>query len=166
METACCKQEGGWLQWQVEGGWRVCEGRGWREASRRPPRGDCTLSLDVSSRAHRPPNAPSRGSSVLSVLGFVTQSCPTLQPHRLQPARLLCPWGFSRREYWSGLPCPPPEDLSNPGTEPSLSHCRWILDQLSHQGSQGLGHGLYGPWGRKESDTDKRLSLFLSLQAS
>ena len=23
--------------------------------------------------------------------------------------------GFSRQEYWSGLPCPPPEDLLNPG---------------------------------------------------
>ena len=22
--------------------------------------------------------------------------------------RLLCPWGFSRHEYWSRLPCPPP----------------------------------------------------------
>ena len=22
---------------------------------------------------------------------------------------------FSRQEYWSGLPCPPPEDLPNPG---------------------------------------------------
>ena len=26
--------------------------------------------------------------------------------------------GFSREEYWSGLPCPPPGDLPNPGTEP------------------------------------------------
>ena len=26
--------------------------------------------------------------------------------------------GFSRQEYWSGLPCPPPRDLPNPGTEP------------------------------------------------
>ena len=26
---------------------------------------------------------------------------------------------FSRQEYWSGLPCPPPGDLPNPGTEPS-----------------------------------------------
>ena len=26
--------------------------------------------------------------------------------------------GFSRQEYWSGLPCPPPEDLPDPGTEP------------------------------------------------
>ena len=24
----------------------------------------------------------------------------------------------SRQEYWSGLPCPPPGDLLNPGIEP------------------------------------------------
>ena len=28
------------------------------------------------------------------------------------------PWGFSRPEYWSGLPCPPPGDLPNPGVNP------------------------------------------------
>ena len=27
--------------------------------------------------------------------------------------------GFSRKEYWSGLPCPPPGDLPNPGIEPA-----------------------------------------------
>ena len=27
--------------------------------------------------------------------------------------------GFSRQEYWSGLPCPPPGDLSNSGIEPT-----------------------------------------------
>ena len=26
--------------------------------------------------------------------------------------------GFSGQEYWSGLPCPPPRDLPNPGIEP------------------------------------------------
>ena len=26
--------------------------------------------------------------------------------------------GFSRQEHWSGLPCPPPGDLPNPGMEP------------------------------------------------
>ena len=26
--------------------------------------------------------------------------------------------GFSRQEYWSGLPCPPPGDLPNPEIEP------------------------------------------------
>ena len=27
--------------------------------------------------------------------------------------------GLSRQEQWSGLPCPPPGDLSDPGTEPA-----------------------------------------------
>ena len=27
--------------------------------------------------------------------------------------------GFSRQEYWSGLPCPAPGDLPNPGIEPT-----------------------------------------------
>ena len=46
----------------------------------------------------------------------------------LQCARLFAtPWtvalqapvfmGFSRQEYWSGLPCPPPGDLPDPGIE-------------------------------------------------
>ena len=36
----------------------------------------------------------------------------------IQPARLLCPWGFSRQEYWRGLSFPPPGDLPNPEIEP------------------------------------------------
>ena len=31
----------------------------------------------------------------------------------------LLSMGFSRQEYWSGLPCPPPGDLSDPGMEPT-----------------------------------------------
>ena len=27
--------------------------------------------------------------------------------------------GFSRQEYWSGLPCPPPGDLPDPGMDPT-----------------------------------------------
>ena len=42
-----------------------------------------------------------------------------MQPRELQPARLLCPWGFPRQEYWSGLPFPSLGDLSNPGIEPT-----------------------------------------------
>ena len=42
----------------------------------------------------------------------------SLRPHGLQPAWLLCPWGFSRQDYWSGLPFPSPEDLPNPWIEP------------------------------------------------
>ena len=40
--------------------------------------------------------------------------------------------GFSRQEYWSGLPLPFPGDLSDPGIE---LHCRQTLYHLSHQGS-------------------------------
>ena len=35
--------------------------------------------------------------------------------------------GFSRQEYWSGLPCPPPGDLPHQGSNPLLLHCRQIL---------------------------------------
>ena len=43
--------------------------------------------------------------------------------------------GFSRQDYLSGLPCPPPGALPNPGSKPGLPHCRWILYHLCHQGS-------------------------------
>ena len=51
-------------------------------------------------------------------LCLVAQSCLTLRPHGLKPARLLSPWGFSGQKYWSGLPCPPPGDLPKPGVKP------------------------------------------------
>ena len=47
---------------------------------------------------------------------LVAKSCLTLYP-----SQLLCPWGFSRQDYWSGLPCPPPGNLPNPGIEPKSS---------------------------------------------
>ena len=36
--------------------------------------------------------------------------------------------GFSRQEYWSELPFPPPENLSNPGIKPVLLH--WLVHSL------------------------------------
>ena len=48
----------------------------------------------------------------------------SFRPHGLQPARLLCPWNFSRQEYWSGLPFPTLGNLSHPRTESnSLVSC-------------------------------------------
>ena len=55
----------------------------------------------------------------------------SLRLYGLYPARLLCPWGFSRQGYRSRLPCPPPGmHLPNPG----IPHCRRILYYLSLQG--------------------------------
>ena len=58
---------------------------------------------------------------------------------------LVIPWtvacqaplfmGFSRQEYWSGLPCPPPGELPDLGIEPK-SHVsctgKWVLDLNYH----------------------------------
>ena len=43
--------------------------------------------------------------------------------------------GFSRQEYWSGLPFPPPGDLAKPGIEPvSPALAGGVLPQ-SHLGN-------------------------------
>ena len=34
--------------------------------------------------------------------------------------------GFSKQEYWSGLPCPPPGNLPDPGIKPT-SLTSWVL---------------------------------------
>ena len=66
----------------------------------------------VQYRSHGPP--------VTAALCSAAQSCPALCDPvlGLQPARLLCPWGISNQEPWSGMSCPPPGDLPNPGIEP------------------------------------------------
>ena len=44
--------------------------------------------------------------------GLVAKSCPTVA------LQALLSVGFPRQEYWSGLPCPSPGDLPNPGIKP------------------------------------------------
>ena len=43
--------------------------------------------------------------------------------------------GFSKQEYWSGLPFPSPGDLPNPGIEPASSALQADSLALSHLGS-------------------------------
>ena len=43
--------------------------------------------------------------------------------------------GFSRQEYWSGLPCLPPGDLPDLGIEPGSPALQADSLLLSHQGS-------------------------------
>ena len=48
--------------------------------------------------------------------GLVAQSCLTLcDPSGLLARQAPLSMGFSRQEYWSGLPCPPPGYHPNPG---------------------------------------------------
>ena len=38
--------------------------------------------------------------------------------------------GFFRQEYWSGLPCPPPGDLYNPGIKPMSPVSRAVAGRI------------------------------------
>ena len=65
----------------------------------------------------------------------MAQSCPTLcNPmdctHQAPPSM-----GFSRQEYWSGVPFPSPGDLPDPGIKHGSPACRQMRHPLGRQGS-------------------------------
>ena len=63
-------------------------------------------------------------------------------PWTVAASRLLCPWNYPGKEYWSGLPCPSPGDLSNPGLEPPSP--AWQEDYLlSEPPGKPLKYGEY-----------------------
>ena len=53
----------------------------------------------------------------LSLPLVLVLSCPALCDLMDSSTRLLCPWEFSRQEYWSGLSFPSPRNFPNPGIE-------------------------------------------------
>ena len=78
----------------------------------------------------------------------------SLQPHGLSCNRLLCPWGFSRQEYWSilgGCHALLQRIFPTQGSNPGLPHCRRILHQLSHQGSPRILEWIAYPFFRGSS---------------
>ena len=48
------------------------------------------------------------------------QSCPALATLETATYQAPLSMGFSRKEYWSGLPCLPQGDLPDPGMEPTF----------------------------------------------
>ena len=55
--------------------------------------------------------------------------------------------GFSRQEYWSGLPFPSQGIIPTQESNLGLLHCRQILYRLSRQGSPGGPPSLSDPRG-------------------
>ena len=92
---------------------------------------------------------------------------------------------FSRQEYWSGLLCPPPGDLPNPGINTGVGSHALFLEIFPIQGSNRspalqadmATHsstlawkipwteepGRYSPWGCEESDMTEQLHFTSSL---
>ena len=68
--------------------------------------------ISLWSNIHSPNKSPTTGT-------VCAQSCPTL----CNPVDCIPPGssvhGVFQQEYWSGLPCPTPGDLFNPGIEPA-----------------------------------------------
>ena len=56
----------------------------------------------------------------LKVKVLVAQSCLTLCDPLAVALQAPLSMGFSRQEYWNGLPFSPPGDIPHPGIEPGL----------------------------------------------
>ena len=59
----------------------------------------------------------------------------SLQPHGLQPTRLLCPWDSPGKNTGVGCRFLLQWIFLTQGFNPGLPHCRQTLYHLSHQGS-------------------------------
>ena len=70
-------------------------------------------------------------STFFSGGGLVAKSCPTLVIPWTVACQAPLSMGFSRQEYWSGLPFPSSGDLPNPGIKPKSPTIRRILYWLS-----------------------------------
>ena len=86
--------------------------------------------------------------------------------------------GFSRQEYWSGLPFPPPGDLPNPGIKqvsPALAGRFFITEPrgkpicpgqtctLGHARCRWLSSGLQAPPGAQRQRSDPKILLTCTL---
>ena len=75
-----------------------------------------------------------------SIRVWVRVSCSgmpnSLQPHRLQPTRLLCPWDFPGKTAGVGCHFLLQGIFPTQGSNLGLPHCRQIFYRLSYKGSQ------------------------------
>ena len=100
-----------------------------KEASQTAPKGidEFSVLTDANTICHQDSTPAHQGLEQVTgivVAVLVAQSCLTL----CDPMDCSPPWtvacqaplsmGFSKQEYWSGLPFPFPEDLPDPGIEP------------------------------------------------
>ena len=73
--------------------------------------------------------------------GLIAKSCPTLETPWTVACQALLSMGFSRQEYWSGLPFPSPGDLPDSVFEPRSPAL--YADSLLTATRETLGIGLW-----------------------
>ena len=81
----------------------------------------CLTFCDPRDYSLCPRNSPGKNTGVCACMRAKSlQLCPTLCTlhYGLQSARLLCHGDSPGNNTWSGLLCPPPGDLPDPGMEP------------------------------------------------
>ena len=85
--------------------------------------------------------------------------------------------GFSRQQYWSGLPCPSPGDLPNAGIEPAtpeasalqvdsllLSHQGILLSYKKEWNNVTCSRDYHTEWSQTEKDKYHMISLMWNLK--
>ena len=105
------------------------------------------------------------------VLGVNTQLCPTLCAPWTAARQSPLSVEFSRREYWSGLPFPPPGDLPDPGIDPESLASPALAGGFFSTGATweaacNSGHPVNVDWMNEGSPLSRRwtASRFLSAQ--
>ena len=64
--------------------------------------------------------------------------------------------GFSRQEYWSGLPCPPPGDLPNPRIYPASLMSPALGGKFTNSTKS---RGIFGVGGRQAQESAEMYDL-------
>ena len=72
-----------------------------------------------------------RGDVYIEKNAFIDLLCYATLCDPINHSPLLCPCGFSRQEYWSGLPCSPPGDLPKKGTEPIIKQINNVFNPFN-----------------------------------
>ena len=84
-------------------------------------------------------------------LCLVVQLCPTFATLWTVACQAPLSMGFSRQEYWHGLPFPPPGDLPDPRIEPVTPALAGRFLPLSHLGSPRILAWVAYPFSRGSS---------------
>ena len=85
------------------------------------PPGSCFWWTVLRNVRNIPPNIALQTPPAVMLAAGVHATSPESPPTLCDPQTHQAPLsvGFSRQEYWSGLPCLPPGDLPDPGIEPA-----------------------------------------------